>query len=137
MRVTLSLTLKWAAQNRWIVSNPVEGIRLPKKTGGRKIVRLILKWNQIAGIMEKMDEPYKTLVLFLALVPKRIEEAIALRPSDLDEGNILHIRRANSNRASTREFRLTLPHTAELVKKLRQIGEGHEWVVSQSEGNSD
>ena len=55
---------------------------------------MILKWKQIAAIMDRMEEPYRTLVLFLALVPKRIEEAIALRPSDLDEHNVLHIRRA-------------------------------------------
>jgi integrase len=141
MRVTLSLTLKWALQNRWIPSNPVEQLRLPKKTGGRRIVRVILKWKQIAAIMDKMDEPYRTLVLFLALVPKRIEEAIALRPSDLDEHNVLHIRRALYERKAVEfepsEFEripLDSPAHAELVKRLRQLGDGHDWIFRSRRG---
>jgi integrase len=141
MRVTLSLNLKWAMQNHWIGSNPVEKLRLPRKTGGRHIVRVILAWKQVAAIMDKMDEPYRTLVLFLALVPKRIEEAIALRPSDLDEHNILHIRRAIYERKAV-EFEpseyeripLDSPAHAELVKRLRQLGEGHEWVFRSRKG---
>lgn len=141
IRVTLSLTLKWALQNHWIPSNPVEQLRLPKKTGGRRIVRVILQWKQIAAIMDKMDEPYRTLVLFLALVPKRIEEAIALRPSDLDEHNVLHIRRALYDRKAV-EFEpseyeripLDSPAHAELVKRLRQLGDGHEFIFHSRKG---
>ena len=141
MRVTLSLTLKWAVQNHWITSNPVEQLRLPKKTGGRRIVRVILQWKQIAAIMDKLDEPYRTLVLFLALVPKRIEEAIALRPSDLDENNILHIRRAIYERkpmdfepSECERIPLDSPAHAALVKRLRQLGEGHEWMFRSRKG---
>ena len=66
MRVTLSLTLEWARQNHWITSNPAAKLRLPKKTGGRRIVRVVLGWKQIAAIMDGMEEPYRTLVLFLS-----------------------------------------------------------------------
>jgi integrase len=141
MRVTLSLTLKWALQNNWIPSNPVEQLRLPKKTGGRRIVRVILQWKQIAAIMDKMDEPYRTLALFLALVPKRIEEAIALRPSDLDEHNILHIRRALYERkvvefepSEYERIPLDSPAHAELVKRLRQLGDGHDLIFRSRRG---
>jgi integrase len=93
------------------------------------------------AIMEQMEEPYRTLVLFLALVPKRIEEAIALRPSDLDEHNILHIRRAIYERKLV-EFEpheyerlpLDTPVHAELVRRMRQLGEGHEWIFRSEAG---
>jgi integrase len=141
MRVTLSLNLKWALQNRWIVSNPVEKLRLPKKTGGRRIVRVILQWKQIAAIMERLEEPYRTLVLFLALIPKRIEEAIALRPSDLDEHNILHIRRVIYERkvvelepSEYEQIPLDSPAHAELVKRLRQLGSGHGVIFRSRKG---
>ena len=116
MRVTLSLTLEWARQNHWITSNPAAKLRLPKKTGGRQIVRVVLGWGQIAAIMDRMEEPHRTLVLFLALVPKRIEEAIALRRSDLDEHNILHIRRVIYERKVV-EFE---PHEYERIPRTRQ-----------------
>jgi integrase len=141
MRVTLSLTLKWALQNRWIASNPVENLRLPKKTGGRRIVRVILQWKQIVAIMEGLEEPYRTLVLFLALIPKRIEEAIALRPSDLDEHDTLHIRRVIYERkvvelepSEYEQIPLDSPAHAELVKRLRQLGDGHELIFRSRRG---
>ena len=39
MRVTLSLTLKWALQNRWIASNPVEsfGCQRRQEDGGSSV----------------------------------------------------------------------------------------------------
>ncbi len=141
MRVTLSLTLEWAKRNRWIEHNPAERIRLPKKTAGRRLIRMVLLWSQIMAIMEQMEEPYRTLVLFLALVPKRIEEALALRPSDLDEHNILHIRRAIYERKLV-EFEpheyeripLDTPVHAELVRRMPQLGGGHEWIFRSEAG---
>jgi len=74
-------------------------------------------------------------------MPKRIEEAIALRPSDLDEHNILHIRRVIYER-SVVEFEqheyeripLDSPIHAELVRRLRQLGEGHDWIFRTRRG---
>jgi integrase len=141
MKVTLSMTLEWARQNHWITHNPVEKLRLPKKTGGYRIARVVLKWEQIVALMNEMQEPYRTLVLFLALVPKRIEEAIALRPSDLDEHNVLHIRRVIYERqlvdfeeSEHESIPLDSPMHAELVSRLRQLGEGHNWIFHTRAG---
>jgi integrase len=141
MRVPLSLTLEWAKHNNWIASNPAVNLRLPKKTAGRRIVRVVLTWKQIAAIMNELEEPYRTLVLFLALVPKRIEEAIALRPSDLDESNVLHIRRVMYERNlveleqhECERIPLDSPVHSELVQRLRQLGKGHEWIFRSKSG---
>lgn len=103
--------------------------------------RVVLKWKQIAAIMDKMDEPYRTLVLFLALVPKRIEEVHRIAPTDLDEHNVLHIRRALYDRKAVEfepsEFEripLDSPAHAELVKRLRQLGDGHDWIFRSRRG---
>ncbi len=133
--------MAWAKQNRWIEHNPAEKLRLPKRTAGRKIIRQILVWSQIVAIMQGLREPYRTLVLFLALVPKRIEEAIALKPSDLDSENVLHIRQAMYD-GKLVEFEeheyeripLDAPLHAELVRRMRALGEGHDWIFRSKRG---
>ena len=75
----------------------LDGIKLPRKAGGRKVVRTELEPSQILAIVQRLKEPYSTLVLFLGLLGRRIEEARGMQPSDLDDNNILHIRRVIYN----------------------------------------
>jgi integrase len=95
MRLVMCMTLAWAEKNSYIQrpTGWLSAIRLPKKTGGRKVVRTELEPEQTLAIIAQLKEPYATLVLFLASVGRRIEEAAGLQPGDLDSDNILHIRR--------------------------------------------
>jgi len=141
MRVVMCLTLKWAVRNGFIMRPHgwLEGIKLPRKTGGRKVVRTELEASQTLGIIERLKEPYSTLVLFLGLCGRRIEEAIGIKPSDLDDNNALHIRRViYKGRVEELEEEQVLPldqpeHT-ELVRRLRLLGAGHEWVFRSRKG---
>ena len=86
-----------------------------------------------------MKEPYSTLVLFEGLVGRRIEEAIGLKPTDLDSDNILHVRRVIYNgRVEELETEQVLPLDApvhaELVQRLRALGQGQEWVFQSRAG---
>ena len=76
MRVTIGLTLKWAAACGWIDKNPCTGVRLPVETGGRKVNRTVLSAEQINSIAENLEEPYATFILFLAVTGLRISEAM-------------------------------------------------------------
>jgi len=72
-------------------------------------------------------------VLFLGLCGRRIEEAIGLKPGDLDDNNILHIRRIiyDGNIEELAEEQLLprdQPQHADLVRRLRALGKGHEWI---------
>jgi hypothetical protein len=95
LRLVMCMTLAWAEKNSYIQrpTGWLSAIRLPKKTGGRKVVRTELEPEQTLAIIAQLKEPYATLVLFLASVGRRIEEAAGLQPGDLDSDNILHIRR--------------------------------------------
>jgi len=141
MRLVMCMTLGWAEKNS-LIQRPtgwLSAIRLPKKTGGRKVVRTELEPEQTRAIIAQLQEPYATLVLFLASVGRRIEEAIGVKPTDLDGDNILHIRRIiYSGRVEELEeeqvLPLDAPTHAELVLRLRALGEGHDWVFRSRKG---
>ena len=54
MRVVLALTLGWANDCGWFPKNPCTRIKLPKRTGGRKVVRTVLTPEQVKAIAEKL-----------------------------------------------------------------------------------
>jgi hypothetical protein len=90
------MVLAWAQRNSDIQqpNGWLEGIRLPRETfHGREVVRTELEPEQTLAIIGRLTEPYATLVLFLATLGRRIEEAVGLQPGDLDEANVLTIRR--------------------------------------------
>jgi integrase len=139
----LVMTLTWAERNGYItrLTGWLEGIRLPRKTGGRKVVRTELEPSQTLGIIQRMKEPYSTLVLFLGLGGRRIEEAVGIKPTDLDDNNVLHIRRVISNgrveelaEVEQQVLPLDQPEHAELVRRLRVLGKDHEWVSHSRKG---
>jgi integrase len=141
MRLVLQQVLGWAEKNGDLKARPqgwLEGIRLPKKCGGRKLVRVVLKPEHTVGIIEQLHEPYDCLVLFVALLGRRIEEAIGLKPEDLDDDNVLHIRRVvYEGRVEELEEEQTLPlgqEHSDLIGRVRRLGKGQEWVFRSEAG---
>jgi len=141
MRLVVCMTLGWAERNGYIKrpTGWLDRIKLPRKTGGRKVVRTELEPEQTRGITQRLKEPYSTLVLFLGLCGRRIEEAIGLKPTDLDANNVLHIRRViYHGRVEELEeeqlLPLDQPEHAELVHRLRSLGGNHEWVFRSRKG---
>jgi len=143
MRLVVTMTLAWAERNSYIKrpNGWLDGIKLPRKTGGRKVVRTELEPSQTLGIVQQLKEPYSTLVLFLGLCGRRIEEAIGIKPTDLDDNNVLHIRRViYKGRVEELEedqiqvLPLDQPEHAELVRRLRTLGGNHKWVFRSRKG---
>jgi integrase len=62
--------------------NPCTRVKLPKRTGGRRVTRTVLTSEQVSAIVGKLKEPYATLVLFLAASGLRIGEALAIKWTD-------------------------------------------------------
>jgi integrase len=102
-------------------------------------VRTELKPEQTLAIIARLKEPYATLVLFLATLGRRIEEAVGLQPDDLDSDNILRIRRiiydGDVEELETEQV-LPLDATvhADLICRLRTLGEGQKWVFPSRAG---
>jgi site-specific recombinase XerC len=65
MRVSLGRVMSWGVQCGWLEKNPCSGVKLPH--AGEHIERTILTSTQVSDIAKKLDEPYATLVLFLAI----------------------------------------------------------------------
>lgn len=138
MRLVLRMTLAWAEQNGY-VQQPngwLVGIRLPKKFGGRKVVRTELMPEQTLEFVSRMEDPYSTLVLLLASVGLRGEAAIGLQPGDLDAKNVLHVRRIIYNgevvllteeEQQKNVFPLDAVVHAELIRRMRSLGDGQQW----------
>jgi integrase len=136
MRVVLSLTLGWAENCGLIAANPCEGIRLPRVTGGRKVIRTVLTREQILALSERLKEPYATLVLFLAVSGLRIGEAVAVKRSSFSGTALLVSRRICNGKIddvkSRRGVRM-LPLDPVLVERMFQLGPG-DWIFRSRTG---
>jgi integrase len=141
LRLVLCMTLAWAEKNSYIQrpTGWLDSIRLPRKVGGRTVVRTELKPEQTLAIIARLKEPYSTLVLFLATLGRRIEEAVGLQPGDLDDADVLHIRRViydGKVEALEKEQELPLDAKvhADLIFRLRAMGKGKKWVFQSRAG---
>jgi integrase len=138
MRVSLSLVMSWAVACGWIGKNPCAGVKLPRDSNcaGRRVLRTVLKLAQVTAIAEKLEEPYSTLVVFLAVTGLRIGEAIAVTWSDFD-GDVLSITRricdGDLDTVKSEGSNRRLPIPSELIFRMKQLGEG-EWIFRSREG---
>jgi len=136
MRLVMCMTLKWAEQSGYLQqpNGWLEGIRLPKRVGGRKVMRTDLTSEQTLEFISRTKEPYSTLVLLLASVGLRGEATIGLQPDDLDAKNVVHVRRViYKGRVIPLEkeecYPLDAVVHAELLRRLRTLGEGATWIL--------
>ena len=75
----------------------------------------------------------------MASLGRRIEEATGLQPDDLDENNVLHIRRVvYEGEVEVLEKEQLLPLDsvvhADLIRRIRALGVGRKWVFQSREG---
>lgn len=136
MRVVLGLTLGWASDCGWLEKNPCTRVRLPKRVGGRKVTRTVLTADQVAAIANKLNDPYATLVLFLAGSGLRIGEALAIKWSDFT-GNLLHVVRrvyeGDVDSVKSRRSQRVLPIDPTLLSRMERLGNGN-WVFRSRSG---
>jgi len=136
MKVVLGLTLGWAFDCGWLNKNPCTRLRLPRRTGGRTVTRSVLTVEQINALVEKLKEPYATLVLFLAASGTRIGEAIALKRSDFFD-NVVHITRricdGDVDAVKSKTSERKLPLDPMLVSRMERLGKG-DWVFRSRTG---
>jgi integrase len=141
LRLTLKMVLAWAEKTA-LIERPtgwLDSIRLPKKVGGRTVTRTELKPEQTRAIVARLPEPYATLVLCLASVGCRGEEAVGLQPADLDAANVLWIRRVIYNGKvevldKPQQLPLNSVVHADLIRRMRALGVGHEWIFHSRSG---
>ncbi|MGH9738621.1 MAG: tyrosine-type recombinase/integrase [Candidatus Acidiferrales bacterium] len=135
MRVSLGKVLSWAVSCEWLTKNPCAGIKLPK--AGSRVKRTILTLEQVKAIADQLEEPYATLILFLAVTGLRIGEAIAVKWSDV-EGDVLYVRRriydGKIGSTKTEGSERSLPVPALLLDRMKTLG-GGEWIFRARNGS--
>lgn len=69
MRLVTTFVLSWAERNDKMKrpAGWLDGIKVPRKCGGRKVLRTEIEPQHALAIIQKLPEPYATLVLFLVL----------------------------------------------------------------------
>jgi excisionase family DNA binding protein len=134
MRASLGRILSWAVVCDWIEKNPCAGVKLPN--AGSKVKRTILTPQQVIAIAARLEEPYSTLILFLAVTGLRVGEAVGIKWADF-EGDTLHVQRriyerregTTKKRGSTR----SVPIPSVLLERMRTLGDG-EWIFRSRAG---
>lgn len=136
LRSSLSRVLSWAVQCDWLQKNPCLGVKLPNGTG-RKVTRNVLTPKQVTAIARELEEPYATLVLFLAVTGLRIGEAIAVKWSDF-VGEVLNVQRrvyeCKADTLKTAKSKRSLPIPLALLTRLKKLEHVSEWVFSSGKG---
>jgi integrase len=134
MRASLSRVLSWAVACDWIEKNPCAGVRLP--LAGFKVNRTVLTTQQVAALASRLEEPYSTLLIFLAATGARIGEAVGIKWSDFD-GSTLRIQRRIYERkegtTKTKGSNRSIPIPAALLERMKSLG-GGEWVFRSQAG---
>ena len=102
-------------------------MKLPKRTGGRRVTRTVLTAEQVKAIVEKLKEPYATLVLFLAASGLRIGEALAIKWTDFKH-NVLHVTRriyeGEVDTVKSKGSARKLPIDPILMARMEKLGKG-------------
>lgn len=132
MRLVLQMTLSFAHLNGWISTYPCVKIKTPRITNeSRTVKRAEMAEQQKLSISARLPEPYSTLVLLLTRIPVRIEEAIGVKETDLDD-HVLTIRQVvyegKVYDLQPNEQRKIPIMDMELLGRLRKLGKGREWV---------
>jgi site-specific recombinase XerD len=142
MRTVLRKTLNFAVQNQYVVRPHgwLEKIALAE-AHGRKVVRTELTSEQSLGIIGRLKAPFDTFALLLACLGRRSEEAAPLQPHDLDDDCVLHFRRIICKRRveelkEHEQIHMPLDPVehAELIERMRKLGEGKKWIFQNRAG---
>src|ERR1700730_9321863 len=142
MRTVLRKTLNFAVQNQYIVRPHgwLDKIALAE-AHGRKVVRTELTPRQSLGIIGRRKAPFDTFALLLACLGRRSEEAAPLQPHDLDDDCVLHFRLIICKHRVVElkeDEQIHMPldplEHAELIQRLRKLGEGNKWIFQNRAG---
>jgi integrase len=87
IRDILSSILRSAVQYGFLVTNPVEGLRLPRAKRG-KLSKPFIRPEQFSMLMAVIPEPYATMVYVAVFTGLRVSELAALRWRNVHEDSI-------------------------------------------------
>jgi integrase len=138
-KTAFSNVFEWAILNGWLEESPSTKLKLPRdeKCGGRRVQRRVLTTTEVNAIIDRLEEPYATLVMFLAVTGLRLGEAVGIKWSDF-KGDLLHVQRrifeGTVGTVKSKKSNRRLPIPQSVLERMRALGEG-EWVFRSSTGS--
>lgn len=88
IRDVLSSVLRSAVEYGFLVRNPVENVRMPAERRGKKRNKPYLNPAQFNQLLERIAEPYATMVYVAIYTGLRVSELAGLRWEDIHEESI-------------------------------------------------
>lgn len=142
MRAAFRRVMSWAVSHDWISDNPCFRVDLPMAP--KRVVRAVLKPQQVKAISGELCEPYATLVLFLAITGLRIGEGVAIKWSDFDNDVLQVSRRIYEGKigpTKRKKSERELPIPSVLLARMKEMRESldnrqksSEWVFPSRKG---
>jgi integrase len=138
MRIAMGRVLTWAVDCNWLEKNPCSKIPLPHSNKVAR-QRVILSVEDVKAIAHGLNEPYATLVLFLAVTGVRVGEAIGIKWTDFD-GDSLRISRTvyegKEGTPKSKSSNRQLPIPPELVKRMNALDKQGEYIFHSHAGTA-
>ena len=88
IRDVLSSVLRSAVEYGLLVSSPVENVRMPSERKGKNRSKPYLTPGQFDELVERIPEPYATMVFVAIYTGLRVSELVGLRWNDIHESSI-------------------------------------------------
>lgn len=123
IRDVLASALGVAVQYGLLVKNPAEGVRLPPRKRRREGKRF-LEPEQFNRLVERLPEPYATMVFTAGYTGLRPSELVALRWEDLTEDSIRideRCHRGDWSQPKSDASAATVPVPREVIKRIHRL----------------
>jgi len=142
VRATLGCLFATAVKWHFLKENPAEGMRLPEGKAVRRAV--VLKPEDIARLLERLEEPYRAMVAIAAATGMRESEVLALQWDDFDPGaRTVKVGRsvyrgvvgAVKTKESAREIPYCPAMADELVRLATSVRNGGEFLFRTAHGH--
>jgi integrase len=140
LRNLMSGTLERAVEWGYLEANPARRIKMPPMQRRRKII--VLTREQLATLLQLLQEPVKMLAITVAMTGLRIGEVLALRWKNVDfENDVIRVREAvyegnissPKSKSSIRDIPIG-PSLHELLSDYRKASPADAFVFSSRNG---
>ncbi len=126
IRATMSRACASAKEWSYLDDNPASGIRLPHKRPVKP--KVTFQPAEIRAILDRLEEPYRTLVLLIAVTGMRVSELLGLQRPDVDfERRLIRIQRTFYRGGFS-------PPKTQASERVIPIGDGLLSVLKQHRG---
>jgi integrase len=124
IRDVLSSILGSAVTYGFLVTNPAESVQLPPDKRGKRRHKPFIRPEQLAALIELIQEPYATMVYVAVYTGFRVSELIGLRWGDIHEHSITideRYCRGDWGQPKSDASNTTIPVNRKVIERIRRL----------------